>query len=479
MVNYDKFRQIKAGSFMKTFKRINPIIAFQLILGIYVYFSLIFNDNVWMDEAFSAVLAKGTLKEVLERSAADTLPPLYNLLNFFTTKLLGCHTWSFKLMSVLPMLGCIIISAVFLSKTADIKTSLLYTCCLCAMPQLLYYGVEIRMYALGLFFVTGTGFFAFCSQYDKRIFSRENIALMLFTLGAGYTHHFAFVSAAFIHLFLLLTVRDRAALKKRLLSIAVIAVLYIPCLFTTLQQMGRVSGYFTMPDITPAFIITCIKMPFITNQTILSAILMLTFTVVTGYGIYLCFFKKSIAARNGLILIAVYPATLLFGAAATILLKTNIFTDRYLVPSLGLLWLGFCLIAGELTKYIKYSTAILFCLIFIIFCQDYNIAYKTEYKPGVQKMLTYFDKNINKNDGYIIYEDNYQIEICFRYYFPDFTIYRDITAADCPGDLYYLQVDGYSDKIKEVIDAGYIPAYVDNFSFDRYSFKLYKLTKFE
>lgn len=464
---------------MKSSSRFNPFILIQLFLGIFTYFSLIFNDNVWMDEAFSAVIARGTLREVLERSAADTLPPLYNILNHFITLIFGYHTWSLKLLSVLSMLGCILLSAYFLSKAVDMKTSFIYTFCLCAMPQLLYYGVEIRMYALGLFFVTGAGFCAFISNTSDSLFSKTNIALILFTAAAGYTHHFAFVSAALIHLFLLLSVRDKSTLKNRLLTILIIGIIYLPCLFTTLNQMKRVSGYFSMPDITPAFIVTCIKMPFITNHTILSAVLLLIFGCIILYGLYGAFFKSSALCQKGLLLIAVYPATLLFGAAATFILKSNIFTDRYLIPSLGLLWLGFSLIARDITSRIKYSFPILLLILFIIFCQDYTIAHQTECKTDVQKMLKYFSKNIESEDGYIIYEDNYQIEICFRYYFPEFTIYRDIASAECPGTLYYLQLSDYSDKIKEVIDAGYTPHYIDNFSFDRYSFNLYKLTKAE
>ena len=45
-----------------------------------VYISLIFNNNIWMDEAFTASLIKTDYAGVLERSMNDTLPPLYNLL---------------------------------------------------------------------------------------------------------------------------------------------------------------------------------------------------------------------------------------------------------------------------------------------------------------------------------------------------------------------------------------------------------------
>ena len=44
-----------------------------------VYLSLVWNNNVWMDEAFTASLVHTDFRGVIERSMADTLPPLYNI----------------------------------------------------------------------------------------------------------------------------------------------------------------------------------------------------------------------------------------------------------------------------------------------------------------------------------------------------------------------------------------------------------------
>ena len=71
----------------KAFKQSIPyILAF---LGAGIYISLIFNQNVWLDEAFTASLIRTDLKGVLERSMNDTLPPLYNILLKLVTDLLG------------------------------------------------------------------------------------------------------------------------------------------------------------------------------------------------------------------------------------------------------------------------------------------------------------------------------------------------------------------------------------------------------
>ena len=53
-----------------------------LIWGLIVFFSLlyvslIFNYNIWTDEAFTLTLVQGNLKEIIEGTANDVHPPLY------------------------------------------------------------------------------------------------------------------------------------------------------------------------------------------------------------------------------------------------------------------------------------------------------------------------------------------------------------------------------------------------------------------
>ncbi|MBR1875615.1 MAG: hypothetical protein IJ805_00745, partial [Lachnospiraceae bacterium] len=76
-----------------------------------VYLSLIFNDNVWVDEAFTAVLVRGSFKEMMARSAADTLPPLYNILAWLMTEIFGYGTLQLKLTSVIPLISLFFFSA--------------------------------------------------------------------------------------------------------------------------------------------------------------------------------------------------------------------------------------------------------------------------------------------------------------------------------------------------------------------------------
>ncbi|MDD3415318.1 MAG: hypothetical protein PHY47_15135 [Lachnospiraceae bacterium] len=454
-----------------TSKHQNIIITILVLLGSFCYLSLIFNNNLWMDEAFSAVLVRNSFFDVLKESAADTLPPLYNIINKILTSMFGYHSYILKLSSVLPMIGCLILGATLVKKHFGFETSLLYIICMTGMPYLFYYGVEIRMYSLSLFFTTACGIFAF--DYFKTNTGSSFLMYILFGLLAGYTHHFAFVSVGFIYLFLLISfiLTNRKRIVDWILSLFMIGILYLPCLFITIAQMKRVNGYFEMPEITPSFVFKCLRYPFVTTYTPLSLLLLLLFLSAPLY----CAFhtKKVKSLLPGILGPSIYIGVLIFGSLASLVFSGNIFSERYLVPSLGLFWLGFSVLFKDCKKRILIP---LFLFLFLITSRNYILQFQAEYQPGVTEMTNYFNEHISDDDGYLIYEDNYQIEICFRYYFPWFKKYDIQNMNDIKGTIWYLAVPGFESQLSGSQFDHYEKDFIDDFHFDRYSFKLYRLT---
>lgn len=453
-------------------KKENVILVLLFTIGAALYISLVFNNNLWLDEAFSAALLRNDYAGVLQASANDTLPPLYNLLNKTAVTLFGYHSYVMKLNSVIPMLLTMLLALFPVRKHFGTLTSAVYLICLAGMPELLYYGVEIRMYSWGLFFVTAGGIFAYDAYRTGSL--RSWLLLVLFGTCAGYTHHFAFVSIGFVHLFLLtaLFCTDRKRILHWVYALMATGLLYFPCLLTTLKQMQRVSGYFSMPDISFAFLLKCLRSPFVTEFTPLSALLLLSFAAVPAF---LLIRQRSPKCLLPAILgPSVYFGVLAFGAAASTLLASNIFSDRYLVPSLGLLWLGFSIFCGMLDKKVLLPVLL---LLFLVTAKTYTSQFSLEYKSGVEDMISYFEQNVDDEDGYVIYEDNYQIEICFRYYFPSLKKYDWDSAEKITGTVWYLEVPGFEDELAKAETHGYLPEYIGDFSFDRYDFRLYKLNK--
>lgn len=452
------------------------IVYFVATIASILYISLIFNNNLWMDEAFSSVLVNTDFSNMMQKSAADTLPPLYNILNWCMIHLFGFNSVVLRFCSIIPMICVLFMSVNTIYKRFGFLTALIFTICIGGMPSMYYYGTEIRMYALAMAFVTLCGIYGIECFYTPDF--KNFFCLALFTLGAAYTHHFAFVSCGGVFFFLLIAlfVKKRMYLKHFFISLLFIGLLYLPNLFNTLRQMGRVNGYFSMPEFSPSLIASCLKTPFTTTFTPFSAILIAVFVIVP---ILLLYQTKSLKPLlPGLLCIFVFVFTLTFGATVTLLFKANIFIPRYLFPSYGLLWLGFSIFAGQLEyspKCIKYLLPGFLVLVCVI---TYHSQFVEEYRPGVNEMTEFFNENIDlQNDCYIIYEDNYQIEICFRYYFPEFKKTSWDDSSECSGNLWYLQVPGFEDKAGTIESNGYNKEYAGSFNFDRYTFDLYRLSR--
>lgn len=487
-----------------------------LILCTVCYVSLIFNNNVWMDEAFTAGLVNTDMSGVISRSMHDTLPPLYNILLKLMTDAFGYSVPVMKIVSVLPMFFTLLLSATVVRKRHGLMTASVFMLSLTAMPLMLYFGLEIRMYSLGFFFATASGIYAYevlCGS------SRKNwILFTLFSVLAGYSHHFAFVTVGFVYLFLLLyyIMRDRAHIRRWLLCLLATFLLYLPCMVITLKQMKRVSGYFSMPEITLSVFARYMLYPYITGTTVLSVLLGLA---VAGLFLYrLIMFltsrrrlpvsgaagtdaKDSAAAKDGTAaksasdslrhmyaLFCLIPCygVLLFGTAVSKVMTANIFVDRYLFFSCGLIWLFFAIEISSLTENLSGARSVIcrlavFLFIILIGISSYRIMWEQEYGADPSLMTAYLAQNVSDEDAFCTVSDTEALYWCLQFYKPGPAYYG--SADDAIRDL----SEGKIKTLWIAVDEGqslpalpgkdYEAAAAGEFSFDRYHFTLFKLSK--
>ncbi len=451
-------------------KKISVYIPWALAaLGTAVYVSLIFNNNLWMDEAFTAVLVRGSFSSMIHASMADTLPPLYNILLWFMTHLFGYDSVIMKLTSVIPMILLLLSGCTAVRRNFGLQSSILFMLCVIAAPNMLHYGVEIRMYSLALLFGTLSGIYAY--EAYKTMTRRSWIMLIISTVAAGYTHQFALITSAFVWLFLLimLFISKKRVYSKWFISLGTVIISYIPCLIVTITQLKNASSYFSASGISLSGFLSCLRYPFVTNITPVSFILLSVFILGVLYS------SRRVVSY---LYIAVYPMVLVFSYIIMLVSGSTFFSSRYLVPSLGLLWLGFSILVGQSERrYSRYMTIFSILTLISAGAVLYHSQFLLEYSSGVSHMTDYFSANLKSDDGYIIYENNYQIELCMRYYEPGFKKYDMDHADDIKGNIWYFEVPGYENKLDETADYGYNKVYIGDMSFDIYSFKLYKLIK--
>lgn len=458
----------------QAFKQFIPyILAF---LGAGIYISLIFNQNVWLDEAFTASLIRTDLKGVLERSMNDTLPPLYNILLKLVTDLLGYTVPVMKLVSVIPMILTMFLGAHIIRKRFGVLTASLFIIALFCMPNLLFYGVEIRMYSLGFFFATASGIYAYeiiCDSCKKNW-----IFFTLFSVLAGYSHHFAFVTVGFVYLFLLLYYFffERARIRRWFFCLLATGILYFPCLLTTLKQLKSVSGYFSMPEVTLSVFIKYMRYPYTVGFTPLSiCLVILMFALLVRF---LLNKNRTKADYFALLCFLTYYGVLIFGTIISKIMTANIFVDRYLFFAIGLIWLFFAVECSTLKKELLYAV-----FAFVIMCgiAGYIQEYRIEYTKGIEEFLPVLKSQAKEGDILYTIEDHEELAFCLPFYAPELTNYEvldEAVAALKEGSTLYCTVlDGASEDIRQIDPHAFTIELLGEYHFDRYSFQFYKLIK--
>ncbi len=496
-VNYGKILTMKQA-------KIQAFIPWTLLILCSVcYVSLIFNQNVWMDEAFTATLIRTDMAGVISRSMKDTLPPLYNILLKLMTDLFGYSVPVMKITSVIPMIATLFLGATVVRRRHGLFAGCLFMLSLTAMPLMLYYGVEIRMYSIGFFFSTASGIYAFEVLLDS---NRKNwILFTLFSVLAGYSHHFAFVCVGVIYFFLLLyyITKQRQNIRRWFLCLLATLILYLPCLLITLKQLKRVSGYFSMPEITPRLFVQYMLYPYTTGITVLSLLLLLSVICLFVRRIVL-FVRKgkqnsvpdasdaedvadTESARHMYALLCVLPyyLILLFGTVLSKIMTANIFVDRYLFFSCGLIWLFFSIEISSLPeaaiKGIRIPVrALAVIFILLIFAATFHAEWELEYGQDPSDMIAYLDSHVSSGDGLITCADSEALYWCLPFYAPalhpyDTTDHGLGALNDNTISRLWIAVDEAA-SLPELRDANgdmREPVYDGTFDFDRYRFSLY------
>lgn len=476
---------------MKTTDKINnsnlikalPWILF--ILGILSYILLIFNNNVWMDEAFTASLVNTDMSGVISRSMADTLPPLYNIYLKIMTDIFGYCVPVMKLSSVIPMILTMLLGVTVLRKRHGNLVSSIFCAAIFCMPYMQHFGIEIRMYSLGFFFATASGIFAYEVLFDSNL--KNWICFTMLSVLAGYSHHFAFVTVGAVYLYILLyyIFKDRTHIRRFFICLLSTFVLYLPCLLVTLKQISSVSGYFSMPEMTLSRVIKYMYYPYTSNVRIVSVLLVILVLFLIVNCVISIFKDKNNASLHmyALFMFLIFYGVLAFGTVISKVMTANIFVDRYLFFAFGLIWLFFSIEGVAFIDKLPMpgvSFGILMLFVFIVGICTYSNEYKSEYGNSPDLMCSYLSSNVQDEDMLVIAAQTEALYWCLEFYEPKFIYCKDINEAlalleSGKGTNIWIAVDKADSSLSDVCEAE--AEYVNDFSFDRYDIELYKITK--
>jgi mannosyltransferase len=228
-------------------RRIDVWILLIVLLAFGLRLCAIDRQDIWGDEAFSIWLSSQPLPNVVA-GGADTHPPLYPFLLYLWLRLAGSSPLVVRLLSA--FIGTLTIAVVYVlgrrvfGRLAGGLASLLAA----ISPALIYYSQETRMYGLVTLLAAASVYWAVRTlpeghhAKDRSWPSRSDVAYLLVTLAAAYTHYYAFfviLAENVVIIFALLRGRRWRDLLHWLVGQGIVALAYIPWIIV---QSGFLGG---------------------------------------------------------------------------------------------------------------------------------------------------------------------------------------------------------------------------------------------
>ncbi len=386
--------------------------------------------DLWYDELFTMGLANRPLGGLISITAQDVHPPLYYMIvKFFLTVFggLGIEQAAIaKLVSVLPFFLCLIYALTKVRRFFGMLSAGLFSFLILTMPQLADYTVEVRMYGWALFFVTAGMLHAYelvCAKEKSAgilpnallaAVSQEKFAagrredkknnwnwciMTALLLAACYTHYFACVAACLVYVYLLLALWMERRLKKEgkafFLSCLFCGGGYLPWLLLVVtRQVGQVKDSYWIQPLSWRSLGGCVKflfLPFFTHKTLNIILAVLLFLCYAAFFVWFVFQgtkkrkEEPEKGRKAFFLIGcvgTLAGLVAFGFLASFLIRP-IFVYRYMLPALGVFWLGFAVAVSDCFDK-KYVVLPVLAFLLVIGLRNYRSFYGEEMWKKIQ-----------------------------------------------------------------------------------------------
>ncbi|WP_409200850.1 hypothetical protein [Methanobrevibacter sp. DSM 116169] len=381
--------------------------------------------GVWSDEIFTFSSVLMPFNDFIYGITTDVHPPLYYFILKFFIKIfsfLQINNIMFisKFVSLIPIYLLVILSATKIRKEFGLLCSGIFTLCITSMPQLMIYGVEIRMYGFALLFMTAS------LIYTYEIIKNSNLKnwaiLTILTICSAYTHYFSAMASGVLYLLLIAYIlyKNRQLVKYWIASSVLIILAYIPWLPSLKYQLTKVNTHYWIEAATFDSVIGYIYYVLspvdyiirgneITSPTILGTLLLIGIIAII---IYYLKGKKDLNGNFAIFSLLAFILVPVVGLTISVLFKP-IFHVRYLVPILGLLWLGVSILLSKTYEIKKIFIPILVVIMIVgvvgtsdfINIENAELVETTEKNDVIHDVFG--ENNIIIFDDYFLYYKNY------------------------------------------------------------------------
>lgn len=395
--------------------------------------------GLWYDELYSIAFAQLPISDMLEIGPKDVHPILYYLIfktfiKIFTFMDIGVIG---KIVSLIPIYLIGLLSITKVKKNFGYLTAGIFFLCIASMPQLMIYSVEVRMYSWGLFFVTAS------LIYSYEIIKNPNLKnwaiLTILTIGSAYTHYFSAIASFSIYMLLLIYLfkNNKNQIKYWFLSAIISVIVFLPWTFIVLNQMATYESGFWINPITINTIISYVYFVLspatffiqaneLVSPTILGTIVLLMF-------LYLIYKVRDEFAVASIIAFILVPT---IGVLLSIAMQPC-FHHRFLIPSLGCLWLGFSILLAKIyeNKKLFYIFLAIILIVGVVGCVNF-INIQTQDATDTQAEMASLNESLGSRN------------IIFTDFFPT---YFELQGYLLPDNHYLCFIDDVGSHIKEAL----------------------------
>lgn len=359
-----------------------------------------------IDEWFTRGLLYTSFNDMITLTANDVHPPLYYITVILPVVILNSLNISYdtvfvmKMMSVIPYIVLIIISATKIRKDYSWLTAGIFSLTLITMSGFFSNYSIARMYPLGLLLVVISVICA--GEILKQSKLKYWILLVIFSLAGAYTHYFVAVScvAIYLILFIHLLLENKSEIKNWFVSVIIGIIGYSPWVIILYRQMSHVHESFWIKELT---IEKCFQFfgSIFTTTSDFTFNIILTAIFAMFLITLLIYYKNSPKDYEfELFSVLVFIATVLFGIIASVVFKP-ILVERYLIPSFALVWLSVSIFISKFDLKKVIIPFVILLLLFSAFNVYDQIEDISQNHDTLVKNEAFLD-NLNNNDSVFI-----------------------------------------------------------------------------
>ena len=192
--------------------------------------------EIFYDDAFSILLSENSLSQIINGTAADTMPPLYYFYLHFWENF-GNSIVVLRLSSVLVSMAILVVSYDLIRRVFGWTAAVWGALFLAVSPLQIYHAQELRMYTWLVLSQVSYFWFFYKLFYETEKTNHQQIlwaGLILSGTGAMYSHNLAVFGLAAANLVLLI--------QKRWKDLGKLCILQLGIFLLSLPWLGQIPG---------------------------------------------------------------------------------------------------------------------------------------------------------------------------------------------------------------------------------------------